>query len=248
MRIGLIGYGRLGRAFAEGLRKTSFWNPDSFIFACKSETTLKEGIGLGFKGTLNYQEVILQSDIIFICLEATSFFSLSFNFDIRGKHFVSFMAGVSKQELIDYLHTPWITLAMPNIAIKDNKGIIGFTNPSTPKIADLFKELGYTILCSEEHLSDVMCFAGCGMGHAAYILQCFVEAGKNFNFTESESKEIVKRTFTEVLKSDDFLKLLYSVATPGGATEAGVKTMSICKENIQRGIEASYDRMKKVTK
>jgi pyrroline-5-carboxylate reductase len=135
--------------------------------------------------------------------------------------------------------------AMPNVSIDRCSGIIGYTRSENKTVTDLFNKLGYAFAVDESEIEKVTAFASCGIGFAAYFLNCFLKAGISFGFSAAESEKIVSNIFSNALAMSDYEKTVSAVATKGGATEEGVKYFDkkdVCKI-IFDGINKAYEKM-----
>lgn len=223
-------------------------NSDIYVTANSKETREKAKTEYGVSVCLTNVELIEKSDLIFISLPLKAFYA-EFNdfnhYSAEGKCFVSLMAGVTLDQLRKSLGNHKIIRAMPNLGIENNDGVIGYTNTDDERVIELLNHLGYAFAVPEEKIEKVTAFASCGIGFSAYILNCFCEAGKNLGFSEEISHRIVENIFHNALQSTDYSKLVRSVATKGGATEAGIESFETDRisQTITDAIHKAYRRM-----
>ena len=251
MKLGIMGFGHIGQAFVKGLlNKGLVGKEDIYITAKSVETQASAKSTYGINVCLDNNELIKVSDLIIVCLSSKVFFeeAKSFNLDrLNNKVVVSFMAGVKCSSIKEVLGDIKIVRAMPNLGMADNDGIIAYTDTDHSELIRLFNGLGYSFVVDEQDIEKVTALASCGIGFAAYILDCFNKIGIDYGFDQKTTLRIVNNIFNNALKSDDYKQLVCSVATKGGATEAGVNSFNEDKlfDVIHKGIDTAYLKMSK---
>ena len=229
MKIGIIGFGNLGKALASGLVKSgSAVKGGLFVCEIDPETraaAVAEPYFAHASEDVNF--IIESSDVIFLTVKSYVFEALSEIIDRRaleGKTVVSFMAGVSFEAVYSLIGETTLVRAMPSLAIADCDGVIGFTK-AAPEVAAVFGKLGYAFETAPDNIEKVMAFSSCGLGFAAFILDAFASAGHTMGFTPETSTRIAAQTFKNAIDRGGFSETVKAVATPGGATEQGVRHM-----------------------
>lgn len=239
MKIGIIGFGHLGKALARGLLCIGF-SADDICICAKSLNTLsiaeKE---YGFKAYRDINQAIHNADAVFFVLGGNVFEEISGQIDLpllKNKAVVSFMAGITIQAMQNRLgNFVNITRAMPSIAIEKGNGVIGYTAVKDSRISELFHKLGFAFEVEERDIEKVTAFSACGLGFAAYILNAFQQTGISLGFDSETSRKIVVNTFENALEKSDYMKTVSEVATKGGATEQGI--LCFQEQNISGIIE-----------
>ena len=135
MRIGIIGYGNLGKALVKGLILTGFRENDIDINARTKKT--RDSVQNDFKDiyvTDNKEELVSRTDVIILVTEpknAEDVLNEIKHYKIDEKIVVSFMAGITISEIRNMLgdkqNAVKLIRVMPNIAIQDGNGVIGVT-------------------------------------------------------------------------------------------------------------------------
>jgi len=250
MKVGVIGFGHLGKALVEGLLYTNISTSDEVSICARTQKTLeiaRDKYGVNTYNDIN--KLIAGSDIVFIVLKGDIFDKISHKIDktlIKDKLVVSFMAGVPIASIMEKLgQSIHVTRAMPSIAINKGNGVIGYTRVNNELISEIFNRLGYAFEVEESDIEKVTAFSACGLGFAAYILDSFMNAGINLGFDEEVSERIVAKTFVNAINMSNYPKTISEVATKGGATEQGI--LYFQKENIngiiEEAIKKAYKKM-----
>lgn len=248
MKIGILGFGHLGKALVKGLLNDGFVCKEDIYVTAKSQNTKDRAQNeYGVNVCRTNSDMIQKTDIIFICVPSNIFFadfgdcgSMS-----KNKTFVSLMAGVTLSQLQQYIGQGSIVRAMPNLGIEKNDGIVCYTETDCEYVTTLLAHLGYSFCVPETEIEKVTAFASCGIGFAAYVLNCFFEVGNNLGFSQDVSAKIVDNIFQNALRSPNYSELVNAVATKGGATEAGVRRFD--EQNIKAiigdAIDAAHHKM-----
>ena len=249
MKIGIMGFGHLGRCFAQGLLKTKVAEHSEICVSAKSEKTKQLARNMGFEVKDN-EALTRCSDVIVIALKSKVFCEVAaqelspalFN----GKIVLSFMAGMTMAEIQPFLGAAQIVRAIPSIAIAQGNGVTGYTNAPL-EVVQMLNSLGYAFQVEEKDIEKVTAFASCGIGFAAYMLNAYQKAGVAMGFSPEESEKITAMTFQGALDLMDFENTVKHVATKGGATEQGVLYFE--KEHLPDilldGMKQAYNRMTK---
>ena len=249
MKIGIIGFGNLGRALASGLVKSHSVGKGDIYVCEKSPEALaiaaKEPYHAHASEDVNF--AIGNSDLIFLTVKSYVFEELSSHIDrnmLAGRTVVSFMAGMAFEKLSPLVGDAALVRAMPSLAIASCDGVIGYTK-SPPEVADVFHKLGYAFETDADDIEKVMAFSSCGLGFAAYLIDAFASAGQTMGFSPETSSVIAAMTFKNAVDRGDFRDTVKAVATPGGATEQGITHMERCgiPEIVAGAVNKAYVRM-----
>lgn len=249
MRIGIIGFGSLGRALAEGLIKAGVSMPEE-LYVCEKDKqrSVATGEKYGVCAFDGPEELVKACNIIFLTVKSYVFDEIHKRIDknmLTGKTVVSFMAGVTLERLREQLgEGTKIVRGMPSLAIAQCDGVTGYTE-APDDVAEILGKLGYAFCTSPEDIEKVMAFSSCGLGFAAYLIDAFVKAGKDMGFSDEECEKIAAQTFRNALERGNYELTIGKVATKGGATEQGILHMDRCgvKQAVSQAVLKAYQRM-----
>lgn len=266
MKIGIIGYGHLGKAFVRGLVLTGFPQSDMVINARTEKT--RESVRKEFADTHvtgSKEELVNIADVVVIIVEpvhAKEVLSEIKAYDLDGKTLISFMAGITMAEirnaLDDKQNVVKLVRVMPNIAIQDGKGVMGITCEDTEdealqEVLVLFSKLGYVLKLEEDSLNDITVTAASGLAFVASLMDSYRKACNTLFDNGEISKEITLRVFENVIdmvKKEDcsFEDIVYRIATKGGTTEAGMKHLNPeqITKNLENCMEKSYEKARNI--
>jgi len=262
MRIGIIGYGHLGKALVRGLILTGFSQNDIDINARTQKT--RDCVRDEFKDiyvTDNKEELVNRTDVIILITEpknAEEVLNEIKDYKIDAKIVVSLMAGITIAEIRNMLgekhNTVKLVRVMPNIAIQDGNGVIGVTYEEQDyeiiqELLNVLKKLGYVLRLDENSLNYITVTAASGLAFAACMMNSYQKASNTLFNDDEKSKEITIRIFENVInmvKREDcsFDDIVRRITTKGGTTEAGMKHLNqeLITENLELCMKKSYEK------
>lgn len=225
MKIGIVGFGSLGRALYSGLVRQAIAPADITVFV--KPARIAEISALGSAATDDIAELFATCDTIFLVVKGYVFAELAPKIPrhlIEGKTIVSFMAGVPFDTITNQIGACTLVRAMPSIAIEVCDGVIGYTE-APPEVEAILKNLGYAFKCEPDEIEKVTAFSACGLGFAAYMIDAFAKAGESLGFSYDDAQMIATRTFRNATDRGRYAETVAAVATKGGATEQGILHM-----------------------
>ena len=249
MKIGIIGFGNLGRALASGLIKSGSAGAGD-LYVCEKNPearAIAESETYQAHAAEDVNFAVSNSDVVFLTVKSYVFEELAGVIDRRGlegKTVVSFMAGVGFEKIYSLIGEVSLVRAMPSLAIASCDGVVGFTK-APRAVADILDKLGYAFETEPANIEKVMAFSSCGLGFAAYLIDAFASAGHAMGFSPETSGRIAALTFRNAVDRGGFRETVGAVATPGGATEQGVKHMEEAGvyDIVAGAVRKAYERM-----
>ena len=266
MKLGIIGYGNLGKALVKGLLYTGIPQEDVIVNA-RTEKTLNI-VKTSFEHiitTESKKELVEKADVIILVVEpknASDVLNEISRYNICDKIIISFMAGITiadiRQMLGEHGNNVNIVRIMPNVAISKGKGILGITYEDTncynlKEALNVFDKLGDMIRLEESQLDYITVTAASGLAFAASIMNMYQKACNTLFNDDVQSEEITLRVFENVIdmikdESTSFDNIVKQITTKGGTTEAGMNSLKqdMIIENLQECILRSYEKCKKI--
>lgn len=266
MRIGIIGYGHLGKAFVKGLILTGFSQNNIDINARTPKT--RDCVRDEFPDiyvTDNKETLVNRTDVIVLITEpknAKEVLDEIKNYNLDGKIVVSFMAGITIAEMKDMLgekqNTVTLFRVMPNIAIQDGNGVLGVTYEEQDEtiiqdVLHVLKKLGYVLKLNEDSLNHITVTAASGLAFTACVMNSYQKACNTLFNDNEKSKEITIRVFENVInmvkrEECSFDDIIRRITTKGGTTEAGMKNLNqeLITENLELCMKKCYEKTKNI--
>jgi pyrroline-5-carboxylate reductase len=257
--IGIIGFGNMGSACAEAILESGC-NQVMVYDQKKSKTNKVKKI----RKAKNIEQLVRESQLLILAIkpqDLTDFLDKNKHFIVENKPLVvSILAGVPLKYIEAKLPGVKAVRVMPNLAIKAKEGLTFISKGSLAKkndlkqIKDVFSLMGVVIEGKEALIDKITALSGSGPGFIYYFMESFYKTAIKMGFKKKEAKIIVAQTFkgASLLAFDsnkEFFKLLNSVTSPRGTTEAGISFFNQAKlsKSISQGIYKAYGRAKKIS-
>ncbi len=266
MKFGVIGYGNMGKALVRGLVHTGVFQQDILVNVRseKSRNAVKEEFTQIYV-TKSKNELLENADAVILAVEpknAEEVLSELGAYDIEGKVIISFMAGITREEIKQMLgesaDTTKIIRVMPNIAIANGNGVLGINyeedeNETVREVVQALKKLGYLLALEEEQLDSITVTAASGLAFAASLMNSYQHASNTLLRDEVQSREITLRIFENVIdmmkkENCSFEDIIKRITTKGGTTEAGMNALpkDMITEGLEHCVQKSYERCRKI--
>lgn len=247
MKIGIIGFGNLGRSLAEGLVRSGSASGKDICVCDNSPEMRNLASSCGFNATEDVNQTIACSNLVFLVVKSHVFDELAPAVDrslLTGKTVVSFMAGVTFERIYAKIGPVELVRGMPSLAIAVCDGVVAYTK-APREVADIFNKLGYAFEVGPEDIEKVMAFSSCGLGFAAYMIDAFAAAGEKLGFSPETCAKIATQTFKNAMERGEYKNTVKAVATKGGATEQGVFHMEShgLRDIIAGAVQKAYEKM-----
>jgi pyrroline-5-carboxylate reductase len=249
--IGFIGTGHMGSMLVRKFVETKAIDAQDILASNRTpEKAQRLAASTGIR-IENNRTVTKLSDVVFICvlpLEVGNVLRDSEHLLTPEKLLVSVAGDVSLKNL-QTLCRARVARAFPSMASERLKGVtlLSFGDSTTSRdkvlVTQLFCAIGDAVEVDEKDFGVLADLASCAPGYIAAIMQEFVLAAKRRGISEDLAERLVKQTLVgtaQILEEESFQKLVCSVATNGGITEAGVKV-------IQQEAPGMFDRLFQAT-
>lgn len=235
-RLGIIGFGTMGEAFAAGLKRT-MPNLPLTVFDVKSaraEQAVRIG---GLTVAKSAGDVLEASDLTILCIKPQDFgaFATEVRERSRGKRIVSILAGKRIQTICEGLATDQVARFMPSLAAVTGKGMVGVS--FGPTAAAGFKTdclavaaaLGKPLELPERLMSAMTGISGSGIAYVFAFVHAMalggVEAGFDYATAVSVAVAGLEGAASLLAGGEHPLALASRVTSPAGTTIQGLKSL-----------------------
>lgn len=227
--IGIIGFGKLGGAFAQG-----FLNSGLKVLAYDSDES--KAFPEGVQKASSPREVLENSDIVLFALKPGHLAPvLKENAEFAGDALlVSAAAKLTLAEMEQAAPNAKLIRIMPSIAAAENLTAIPYrigknTTPEDEKaFIELFSRAGPTVKVDEGHMDIITALVGSSPAYFAYFARAMREAAKEKGVPEETAKLLLAQALSgtgALLSKSSCEEIMEKVATKGGVTEKGIKEL-----------------------
>ena len=162
---------------------------------------------------------------------------------------VSVLAATPLAKLREALPDAEVLRTMPNVGVEVGRGVLCVAGEASPAVREKLAALGRVVEIADEDFDGATAIMGCTPAYFALAVEALAEAGAADGFDPELARELAVETMAgtaELLRRHDPAELRRAVASPGGATEAGLEALD--REGARRAfaaaVEASLERMR----
>lgn len=249
MKIGFLGVGNMGSAVAKAVAKSG--NHELLLDNYNEEKAKNLQNQIGGQ-VVDKQTIAKEAEVIFLGVKPHLINSVLE--DVKNDHtlWISMAAGVSIDQLSDFVPVENIIRMMPNTPVAIGHGMITYATNNNDH-AELFEmlmtEAGIVMRLPEDKIDSATAIAGSGPGYVYAFIESLTDAGIQNGLSFEESKTLAAQTLLGasemVLQMNEHpAKLRNQVTSPGGSTIAGL--VSLEKNNFRYAtIEAVNETLKR---
>lgn len=252
MKVAIIGGGHIGGACALGFCKSS--GDICVTVTARTAKTLAKYEGTPVRTTTDNAEAVKDADIVMFCVKTAQMPEAvrSVRQFLAGKTVVSMAAQVTPEHMQEMIGKDVeLAYVIPNTAAAFCESItfiasFSASSQSIDTLNALFSTVGKTAVVPMEMLPAGISLASCGTGFALEYIAASVKGGEQLGFPQEEAIKIVTQTvlgaaIVQEHSSETPEAEVHKVATPGGLTERGVRTMEEkgFTEAVIAGLKAS---------
>ncbi len=254
-KIGIIGAGNMGEAFAGALIRSGVSNPSELFLSDLSEKQLSHvSREYAINTTKDNFELFNQCEIIIIAVKPQIMEKVVLDLAENGefpnlsekKLIISIAAGITIKKIETIFYAPLdrktcsnlpIIRVMPNtpaLVLSGMSGMSGNQHTSAEDIQTtkiILKSMGAVVEVNEEELDAVTALSGSGPAYAFFLAESMIDAGITLGFDPNTATLLTMKTIEGALKlmqesTDSPETLRQKVTSPGGTTEAAFQVLN----------------------
>lgn len=264
-KVGFIGVGNIAGAIISGAVKSEILKPENIVLYDVNEEKLLAFAKSGFIIANSLELLAKQSDILFLTVKPqilpTVLEELNPLLD-DNVLIISPVAGVKIEKINSSLgKNKKIIRVMPNTPLMYSAGATaisvgeGVTKTEQDFCQSLFAASGVTALLPEEQIDAVTGISGSSPAFFMRFAREIINEGVNQGMSYENAEKLVLGTMLGTAKmmqlsENSIDELIKAVASPGGTTEAGLKTMDALDfdSSVSKIISSAVDRSKELSK
>ena len=260
--IGFIGGGNMAQALFEGVLNASLFEADRlWVSDVRAERLNELKAQYSVHVTTDNRTLTQQADIIVLSVKPQVMADVLDGIAGTLKEealVISIAAGITADSIKAKLGDVQIVRVMPNTPALVGAGASGLYNASASQdglqtAVDIFASVGRAVVVEDENLIDaVTAVSGSGPAYFFLLMEEMIKAGVELGLTAETAKTLVLQTAKGAAllaesaqeQGEDPAVLRQKVTSPGGTTEAALKTFS--KEGFEaivtKALRAARDR------
>jgi len=249
MKISIIGYGEMAKAFLEGMQNAKMENVE---VVGRDVDKLKE-IEQKFKvKTSLIDGYDISGKVVILAVKPYALQEVSMRIKGEAEVLISILAGKSLVELEKRIKAKSYIRAMPNIAAKYQASVTAITGDEDAKdIAfEILSKIGEVIwVNSDDEIDMATAIIGSAPAFLAIIAEAVCDGGVFVGLKRDVSEKLTRGLFRSFSKlNEDFSQIKNKIMSPKGTTAEGIKTL---EENgirgiMMKGIISTYEKSKKI--
>jgi pyrroline-5-carboxylate reductase len=235
MRVGLIGAGNMARAMARG------WGGPVLCSDAGSGRANELAQELGGEAATN-AEVAERADVVVLAHKPAHLADVAKQ--ITPRRVVSVLGGIDLADLRAAYRDVPVARVEPNTPVGLRKGALALAAESDDPdaVEELFAPLGIVVRVPEAMIGVAGAISGVGPAYVALFAEAWVDAAVRRGMPAPIALELVRGTLagTAALLADgDTLAIRREVASPGGSTARGLRTLE--REGLRSALDAAMD-------
>lgn len=264
-KIGFIGLGNIANAIIKGSSSAGIITPEDLVVFDIEKGKIKELVSLGATEAENLKDLAGLVDVLFLTVKPQIVFSV---LEELKPHLssevliISPVAGVKMEKINLALGgNKKIIRVMPNTPLMYSAGATaisvgeGVEQKQIELVEKIFGASGVTAILPEEQIDAVTGISGSSPAFFMRFAREIINEGVAQGLTKENAEKLVLGTMLGtakmMLQSDRTAdELIKAVASPGGTTEAGLKTMDSLDfdASVSKIISAAVNRSKELSK
>src|SRR3954454_14263405 len=251
MRLGLIGAGNMASALARGIGEPVLvHDPQSDRARALAEELGGEALG-------SNAEVAERADLVVLCHKPAQLGEVAQEIGGDAKAIASILAATRTEQLEDAYPGVPVYRFIPNLPSEVGRGVLCYApgsraadGPET-EVLELFGRAGLVIPLDEPLLEPAMAIMSCGPAFMAAVVEALADAGAAHGIDRGQATRMGVETMAGTAEyltrhGDDAAGLRVRVATPGGVTEKGLRTLE--DAGIAGAFRSAVDTVVKATR
>lgn len=244
MIIGFCGSGSMAAAMARG------WagELDGMLFSDAGSGRARElAAELGGEAVAN-AELAARADAVVLAVKPARLEEAAADLG-AAREVVSVLAATPLQRLRAALPAARVLRAMPNLCVEARRGVLCVAGDASPALREALGRLGRVVEIAEPDFDAATAVMGCAPAYFALVAEALSGAGADAGLEPGLARELVVETAAgtaAMLERRDPAALRAAVASPGGATEAGLEALegAGAAAAFAAAVAASLERMR----
>jgi pyrroline-5-carboxylate reductase len=245
MVIGFVGSGSMAAAMARG------WNGagEPVLFSDAGSGRARElAEELGGEVASN-EEIAARADVVVVAVKPAKLDEVAPHLG-EAKEIVSILAAVPVIRLREAFPQARVLRVMPNVGVEVRRGVLCVAGEAAAETRAKLELLGHVVDLPDQDFDEATAIMSCAPAYLALAVEALADAGAAAGLDAELARELVVETTAgtaELLRLHHPSDVRRAVASPGGATEAGLDALDRegARGAFAAAVEASLERMRR---
>lgn len=195
------------------------------------------------------EEIAARADLVVVAVKPAKLEAVAPSLAV-AREVVSILAAVSVDRLQEAFPGARVLRVMPNVGVEVRRGVLCVAGDAAPETRALLELLGHVVDLPDEDFDEATAIMSCAPAYLALAVEALADAGAAAGLDAELARELVVETTggtAELLRIHHPLDVRKAVASPGGATEAGLDALDRegARAAFEAAVEASLERMRR---
>jgi pyrroline-5-carboxylate reductase len=253
MKVGFVGAGNMAAAMARGWAAGA-GGPTAMLF-CDLDLDRAEALAreVGGETRDGLPRLAEDCDVLVLAVKPTALTDVAKELDGRAPALISILAATSTAQLGEAFPEVPVLRLMPNQPVEVRRGVLCYVAGGMPEallveLVGLLDPLGELIPLDEHLMDPAMAVMSSSPAYIALMAEALARGGEREGLDPKLAGDLVAGALAgtaELLRKRDPATIRDAVASPGGATEAGLAQLEgIVEDAFVNAVNASLERFR----
>jgi pyrroline-5-carboxylate reductase len=254
MKLGFAGAGSMAAAMARGWAAGD-GGPEAMLF-CDLEAGRARALAdeVGGRVAPGLPELAAGSDVLVLAVKPAALDDVATELGGEAPALISVLAGTPTRRIADAFPAVPALRVMPNQPVEVRRGVLCYVEPEAmpaelqERLLELLGVLGTLIPLDERQVDAAMAIMSSSPAYIALVAEALARGGEREGLEPTLAGQLVAGTLAgtaELLLKRDPAWIRSAVASPGGATEAGLAHLEgVVEDAFVNAVNASLERVR----
>src|SRR5581483_1499051 len=253
MRIGFAGAGNMAAAMARGWAAGP-GGPDAMLFTDLDQArAVALAAEVGGETRTGLESLAADCDVLLLAVKPAALDAVAEELGGEAPPLLSVLAVTPTTRIAAAFPGVPILRVMPNQPVEVRRGVlchapaVGMSDGLRDELLELLEVLGDVVALDEAHIDAAMAIMSSSPAYIALVAEALARGGEREGLDPELAGELVAGALAgtaELLRKRDPAAIRDAVASPGGATEAGLAQLEGVEDALLDAVNASLERFR----
>jgi pyrroline-5-carboxylate reductase len=254
MKVGFAGAGNMAAAIARGWAAGDGGPEAMMFYDLETDRAAALAAEVGGQALSALPELSAGSDVIVLAVKPAALDEVAGELGGEAPALISVLAATPVERIADAFPGVPALRVMPNQPVEVRRGLLCYVRPQAMPaelergLLDLLGLLGALVPLEERQIDAAMAIMSSSPAYIALVAEALARGGEREGLDPALAGELVAGTLAgtaELLLKRDPATIRSAVASPGGATEAGLAHLEgVVEEAFVNAVNASLERVR----